>query len=170
MCFWPFFLTCELISLVYLGISFSLMLPTKYRFLTSVRWYSLAVRSPRFFQPTTMYLWPSDEVFVVPNKVLVSDIRLTITLWLSIVLGLLYCVLSVAFWHSTCSYWVLTLPVFWMWSPLTEGEFTSYWKRKGTGWHQSEFCSDVLWLLCRCVLLNFNTVIISQDFTSVKGA
>ena len=56
-----------------------------------------------------MYLWPSDEVIVGPNKVLVSDIR------------------------PTCNYCVLTLPVFWMWLPLTEGEFTSYWKRKGTG-------------------------------------
>ena len=170
MCFWPFFLnlwadlSCLFGNFFFSDASDKVLISDICQMV--VLWLSAVLD----FFSTTVYLLPSDEVFVVSNKVLVSDIRPTNTLWLSIVLGLVYCVLSVAFWHSTCSYWVLTLLVFWMWLPLTEGKFTSYWKRKGTGWHQSEFCSDVLWLLWRCVLLNFHTVIISQDCTSVRGA
>ena len=122
MCFWPFFLnlwadlSCLFGNFFFSDASDKVLISDICQMV--ILWLSAVLD----FFSTTVYLLPSDALFVVSNQVLVSDIRPTNTLWLSIVLGLVYCVLSVAFWHSTCSYWVLTLLVF-------LDVVTSYWRK-----------------------------------------
>ena len=86
------------------------MLPPKYWYLTSVRSLFFGCLQS-LVHSNAFYLCHSDTVFIATDTVLVSDKRLTIILWLSTVLGLFYCVLPVAFWHSTRIYWVLPLVV-----------------------------------------------------------
>ena len=82
--------------------------------------YSLAVRSPRFFlyYSVPVAFWRTVCSFQPSTGLWHSSDQYSLAVYSLLV----YCVLSVAFWHSTCSYWVLTLLVF-------LDVVTSYWRK-----------------------------------------